>query len=44
MQLQECVAAAVATIDERHRAREAALTSSRALIRQCANTIRAAHR
>lgn len=44
MQLQEGVAAAVATIDERHRAREAALTSSRALIRQCANTIRAAHR
>ena len=44
MQLRAGVAAAVAAIDERHRAREAALSSSRALIRQCANTIRAAHR
>jgi translin len=44
MQLQAGVAEAVAAIDERHRAREAALGGSRALIRQCANAIRAAHR
>lgn len=44
MKIHEGVSEAVATIDERHRAREAALAGSRALIRQCANTIRAAHR
>ncbi|MCS6839610.1 MAG: haloacid dehalogenase [Roseiflexus sp.] len=38
------VAAAIAQIEACHAAREQALTLARALTRQCANTIRAAHR
>lgn len=44
MNLAEHVAAATEWIEVRHRAREQAITSARALVRQCANSIRAAHR
>lgn len=42
--LQELVAATRATLDEKYRAREAALAHGRALTRTCANAIRAMHR
>jgi translin len=42
--IEALVASCVATIEASHAARERALTASRALIRQCANCIRAAHR
>jgi len=44
MTIESIVAEAVAQIEVNHAARERALTSSRALTRQCANTIRAVHR
>lgn len=44
MNLNDAVAEAVGQIEITHAARERALTSSRALVRQCANTIRACHR
>ncbi len=44
MSIEQVVAAAVAQIEASHAAREEALTRSRALIRQCANAIRAVHR
>ncbi len=44
MSIEALVAACVAQIERSHEAREQALTASRALIRQCANSIRAAHR
>jgi translin len=44
MALEAAVALAVAQIELVHQARERALTNARALTRQCANTIRAAHR
>jgi translin len=44
MTIESIVAEAVAQIEVSHAARERALTSSRALTRQCANTIRAVHR
>jgi translin len=42
--IAEVVEAAIAQLDATNSAREAALVSSRALIRQCANAIRAIHR
>jgi translin len=42
--IDSIVAEAVAQIDATHAAREQALRASRALTRQCANTIRAVHR
>lgn len=42
--IESCVTVCVAQIDASHTAREHALTMSRALVRQCANTIRSAHR
>lgn len=42
--IETLVAACVADIEFRHTAREQAIVTSRILIRQCANTIRAAHR
>jgi len=42
--LQDVVAAARATLDEKYRAREIALAHGRALTRTCANAIRAMHR
>jgi len=44
MTIESIVAEATAQIEGSHAARERALTSSRALTRQCANTIRAVHR
>src|SRR5512145_1675592 len=44
MSIETIVAEAVAQIETSHLARERALTASRALIRQCANAIRATHR
>lgn len=44
MSLSQHVAAASEWIEVRHRAREGAIGTARALVRQCANTIRAAHR
>ena len=44
MLLEQAVAEAAAQIEGTHAARERALTASRALTRQCANTIRACHR
>lgn len=44
MNLAEHVAAASEWIEVRHRAREQAISAARALVRQCANSIRAAHR
>src|SRR5689334_1519977 len=44
MTIESIVAEAVVQIEVSHAARERALTSSRALTRQCANTIRAVHR
>ncbi|MEI8166144.1 MAG: haloacid dehalogenase [Chloroflexales bacterium] len=44
MPIETLVAACVAQIEVSHRAREQAIGASRALIRQCANSIRAAHR
>ena len=44
MSIEEIVGEAVAQIDASHAARERALATSRALVRQCANTIRAVHR
>lgn len=44
MSLDDVVANAMKAIETTHAARERALTSSRALVRQCANTIRACHR
>lgn len=44
MSIERRVAECVAQIEASHAAREQALTASRALIRQCANSIRAAHR
>lgn len=44
MKIEELVAACVTQIEASHGAREQALSASRALVRQCANTIRAAHR
>jgi translin len=44
MSIESIVAEAVAQIEGSHAARERALASSRALIRQCANAIRAVHR
>lgn len=44
MSLEAIVEAAVGQLDQTNRAREAALSTSRALIRQCANAIRATHR
>ena len=44
MTIDVIVAEAVAQIDATHAAREQALSASRALTRQCANAIRAAHR
>ncbi len=42
--IEQVVASAVQQIEGAHQAREQALSSSRALTRQCANTIRAVHR
>jgi translin len=42
--IETLVAGCVATIEASHAARERAIMASRALIRQCANCIRAAHR
>jgi translin len=42
--IERHVAACVGDIEQRHTAREQALTLSRTLTRTCANTIRAAHR
>ncbi len=44
MSVDQLVAACVAQIEASHGAREQAIGASRALIRQCANSIRAAHR
>jgi len=44
MMIDSLVAACVATIESQHAAREQAIVISRALIRQCAKTIRAVHR
>src|SRR5215207_3128956 len=44
MTIESIVAEAMAQIEGSHAARERALASSRALTRQCANTIRAVHR
>lgn len=44
MSIDQLVAQCVAQIEANHGARERALAASRALIRQCANSIRAAHR
>lgn len=44
MTIESIVAEAVTQIESSHAARERALATSRALIRQCANTIRAVHR
>jgi translin len=44
MAIEQLVAACVARIEVSHGAREQAIGASRALIRQCANSIRAAHR
>lgn len=44
MSIEQLVAACVAQIEVSHGAREQAIAASRALIRQCANSIRAAHR
>ena len=44
MTIDSVVSEAVAQIDTIHAAREQALSASRALTRQCANAIRAAHR
>lgn len=44
MSIEALVAECVAEIEASHMAREQALTTSRALVRQCANTIRATHR
>lgn len=44
MSVEQAVAEAVAQIEATHATRERALTLSRALVRQCANTIRACHR
>lgn len=44
MSIDTLVAACVAQIDASHIAREQAIGASRALIRQCANSIRCAHR
>jgi translin len=44
MNIEMIVAEAVTRIDATHSARERALAGSRALTRQCANTIRAVHR
>lgn len=44
MSIDTLVAACVAQIEASHGAREQAIGASRALIRQCANSIRAAHR
>jgi len=44
MTIETIVAEAVAQIETSHAARERALATSRALIRQCANAIRAVHR
>ena len=44
MTIESIVAEATGQIDVSHAARERALASSRALTRQCANTIRAVHR
>lgn len=44
MSIDALVAACVAQIEASHGAREQAIGASRALIRQCANSIRAAHR
>src|SRR6185436_16158209 len=44
MTIESIVAEAVAQIENSHAARERALTASRALVRQCANAIRAVHR
>src|SRR5919107_1907401 len=44
MNLEAIVEAAIARLDETNQARETALATSRSLIRQCANAIRATHR
>ncbi|MFP4436196.1 MAG: haloacid dehalogenase [Chloroflexaceae bacterium] len=44
MTIEPLVTECVAQFETSHAAREQALTTSRALVRQCANTIRAAHR
>ncbi|MEN9937894.1 MAG: hypothetical protein RLZZ387_4473 [Chloroflexota bacterium] len=44
MSIESVVAEAVAQIEASHGAREQALARSRALVRQCANAIRACHR
>jgi translin len=44
MNIDQLVAGCVAQIEASHGAREQAIGASRALIRQCANSIRAAHR
>ncbi|GAB4429273.1 MAG: haloacid dehalogenase [Chloroflexi bacterium OHK40] len=44
MSIDQLVAGCVAQIEASHGAREQAIGASRALIRQCANAIRAAHR
>ena len=44
MNLETIVEAAIARLDQTNQARETALATSRSLIRQCANAIRATHR
>ncbi|MDP9312014.1 MAG: haloacid dehalogenase [Chloroflexota bacterium] len=44
MNLEAIVEAAITDMDETNKAREAALSTSRSLVRQCANAIRATHR
>lgn len=44
MNLEAIVEAAIGQLDETNQAREVALSTSRSLIRQCANAIRATHR
>jgi translin len=44
MTIESIVAEAVAQVEVSHAARERALSTSRALVRQCANAIRAVHR
>ena len=44
MNLEAIVEATIARLDETNQARETALATSRSLIRQCANAIRATHR
>src|SRR5690242_15700284 len=44
MTIESVVAEAVTRIETTHAARERALAASRALVRQCANAIRAVHR